>query len=124
MKSTIKFAGLFFLFICSFLVVLDIQQVSARNDGMEEALSSSMRNTLKSSNVDSMYEVNERDMQVEFLRNFANSYNNDGTIQVSFITASKEGLLDVEIENEFVHNNGAIGKRSIRKTLIVEQAAQ
>lgn len=120
MKSLIKFAGLFFMFICTILVILDIDHVSARHSEMEEALSLSMRNTLKASTYAPMYEMNEQNMRSEFIRNFAENINGDGVFEVSIYKANPQGILDIDVKESFKHNNDSLGNMSLHRTLLVE----
>lgn len=120
MKSLIKFAGLFFMFICTILVILDIDQVSARHSEMEDALSLSMRNTLKASTYAPMYEMNGQNMRSEFIRNFAENINGDGVFEVSIYKANPQGILDIDVKESFKHNNDSLGNISLHRTLLVE----
>ena len=124
MKSIIKYACLFFLFTSTFLIMTDIEQRTTRKDEMEEALSISMRNTLKASTYSPMYEMDERDMQVELIRNLGENITTDSAFNIKVMGISKEGLLDIQLHALFTHNNGVLGSETIRKSLIVESSAQ
>lgn len=120
MKSAIKLAGLFFMFSCTMLMILDMQNVTSRRDEIEEALSISLRNTLKASTLTPMYEMNTQDMQSEFVRNFVKNVNIDGEFDIIVNEVDERGIMDVKIRNYFTHNNGKPGVQEVRKTLLVE----
>lgn len=120
MKSLIKFAGLFFMFLCTLLVMMDIDNVTARKSEVEDALSLSMRNTLKASNISPMYEMDSSHMRSELIRSFAENINGDGTFEVSIYEADSKGILDVHVKETFLHNNQQMGEETLHRTMIVE----
>lgn len=122
-KASIKFAGLFFLFCCTFLVIANMQTQLHRQEDMEDALSISMRNSVKAAAYTPLYAMTPQDMQVELIRNLAENLHSDGTIDVIVYEAQSEGLLDVGLRNHFTHNNGVWDTREVRKTLLLEQSA-
>lgn len=121
MKSVVKYAGLFFLFICTILISVDIQTQTERRSELEDALALSMRNTLKASTFTPMYEMSESDMRIEFIRNFAENINGDGTFTIAVQRTSRLGLLDVKVQETFAHNNGREGQMNLQRTLLVEE---
>ncbi len=121
MKSLIKFAGLFLMFSVTILIVTDMNNTTARREEMEDALSLSMRNTLKASDIAVMYELDEQDMRSELIRNFAENINGDGTFTLIIHEASASGLLDVSVQETFMHNNAFTDTKTLRRTLLVER---
>jgi len=120
MKSLMKFAGLFFMFSCTLLVVTDIMNENARESEIEDALSISMRNTLKASHISVMYDMDEQNIRTELIRNLAENINGDGTFTVTIYESSDKGLLDVSVDEAFVHNNKEWDHGTLRRTLLVE----
>lgn len=121
MKSLIKFAGLFFLFTCTLLIIGDVLGANERKEEIEEALSLSMRNTLKASDIAVMYDMDEQDMRSELIRNLAENINGEGTFTVIIHEASDKGLLDVSITERFRHNNAKVTSGILHRTLLVER---
>lgn len=121
MKSLIKYSALFMIFAITILIMLDISLVSLRKSELEDALKTSMYNVLKANSIDQMYEMDEEDMRVEFIREFANNINADSDIQVDICNISKNGLLDVQVTATFQHLNGEIDSQVIHKTMLVEE---
>ena len=122
-KSSIKFAGLFFIFCCTFLLVTNMQTQLHRQEDMEEALSISMHNSVKAAAYTPVYAMSNQDMQVELIRNLAENLHSDGTVDVIIYEAQKEGLLDVCLRSHFPHNNGVWDIEEVRKTLLLERSA-
>lgn len=90
---------------------------------MKDSLSNSMRTVLKGSNINVMYEMDESDMQVELIRNFAENINTDSDYQVQVLSVDKEGLLDVKVISSYEHLNGTLDTDEFRKTMIVEEVS-
>lgn len=121
MKSIIKFACLYFIFTCALLICLDFETQTQRASELEDAVSISMRNVLKASTYAPLYEMKSNDMSSEFIRNFAQNINGDGTFVVTIKEADKLGILDVKVKESFIHNNGHAGEKTLRRTMVVEQ---
>ncbi len=123
MKIILKFSALYLMLVLTMLVMLDISFVRQRNTEMKDSLSNSMRTVLKGSNINVMYEMDESDMQVELIRNFAENINTDSDYQVQVLSVDKEGLLDVKVISSYEHLNGTLDTDEFRKTMIVEEVS-
>ncbi len=123
MKIILKFSALYLMLLLTMLVMLDISFVRQRNTEMKDSLSNSMRTVLKGSNINVMYEMDENDMQVELIRNFAENINTDSDYQVQVLSVDKEGLLDVKVISSYEHLNGTLDTDEFRKTMIVEEVS-
>lgn len=121
MKTSLQFAGLFFIFTCVLLICLDMETQTQRESELEEATSLSMRNVLKASTYAPMYEMNQQDMSSEFLRHFAENINGDGDFTITIQEADRLGILDVSIAEHFTHNNGVANQRELHRIMFVEQ---
>ncbi|MCI9312501.1 MAG: hypothetical protein HFE68_03960 [Erysipelotrichaceae bacterium] len=121
MKSLIQFAALFFMFTCTLMMTTDMMNTTARKEELEDALSLSMRNTLKASQIACMYDMEEQDMRSELIRNLADNINGDGTFTVVIHEASEQGLLDVSVREQFLHNNAQSTSGQLRRTLLAER---
>lgn len=120
MKNAIKFACLFLMFMCVILVSVDMFGVQDRKQELEESVSLSMRNTLKASNVNKLYDVSDEEMSAEFIRNLADNINTDSALDIYINELSLDGIIDTKVRATFTHVNGQQGTREVRKTLILE----
>lgn len=121
MKSILKYSGLTVMAIITLLITMDINSVTTRKDEMEESLTVSMRNTLKATNIYSMYEISDEEMTAEFIRNFADNVNTDSDFDIYINETSTQGIIDAKVRSKFKHLNGENGSKEVRKTLISEE---
>lgn len=121
MKSALKFAGLFFCFVCVLAIQANGVSVDTRKQENNEVLTLSMRNALKSATVGEIYPVTDEEMMAEMLRSLGESVNTDSNFELDIYESSTEGLIDAELTSNFKHVNGKDGKITTRKTLILEE---
>lgn len=102
-------------------ISMDISSVTNRESELDDTLTTSMRNTLKASNINKMYVITEAELSAELMRNIAENINTDAAVDVYIMDSSLDGLLDVNLSASFDHLNGIHDTKSIRKTLLVEK---
>lgn len=120
MKSTLKYAGIIFLFTCSMMILLNTLQVTRRRNEIDQSLALSLRNTIKTTSYDSLSIVNETIMQAEFIRNLAELLNSNDAYEVIIHGLSTQGFLDVTLRNHFQHLNGVSGMEEVRRSILLE----
>lgn len=111
-------------------ITMDINNVTSVKAVLDDSLTNSIWSTLKSSNVYNMYDINDQQMSVEFIRYFAENMNEtsadhdhmfDQGLDIYIYNATTKGLMDIKVTGSFSHLNGENGSREVRKTLLLEK---
>ncbi|MCR0200986.1 hypothetical protein MKC79_09715 [[Clostridium] innocuum] len=120
MRTIFRYAIFFMLFVITTLVVMDINSTTQRKTEMYDSAEISMRNVLKANNINKMYPMTASDMETELIRNVAQNVNTDSGMDIGVLEINTKGLMDITLTSEFTHLNGQAGKRTMRKTMLVE----
>lgn len=121
MKSVIKYGCLMIMFVATLLISLDISYTSRVKTELNDTAEISMRDVLKGKSINKVYEMDEKDMEAELIRNVAMNTNADNDLLISIYEIDEHGFVDMSITSSFKHLNGVDDKRMLRKAMIVEQ---
>ena len=126
MKSVFLGFGITLCVILSVIIVLTINGRNMRTNELNDALNSSLEETVRNLKDDNTYSINNADEYVaDFMEAFLVQINSDSTVTINVLGVDYEkGLLSVEVIESYKHSNGNNGSVSAIRTVIFEQATE
>lgn len=122
MKQLTVIIGMAVTILIVTLSILSIESKSERADELNRAVSAAVKQTVEYSQKEGKNVISSKEeMVAEFVHLLFASLNNKGDIEIEVMSADyEEGLLDVEVTENFKYPNGKNGSVSVRKTAIYE----
>lgn len=122
MRNFIMASTLILAFTLSIFTSSAVMGRQVRDNEIRTALGTAMENAITVMTIKPVYDVNTtNEFVAEFLQNLIMQIDSDSTLTVKIIDMDVvNGMLDVEVTEEFLYPNGKVGKVSVRKTIIVE----
>lgn len=126
MKNVIISIGLVLITIITTLILLTVYGQNTRQNELDDALSSSVEQSLDNLKISKTYTINDTDEFIaDFMQNLVVQIESDSELEVNVLSVDTEkGLLDVEVVETFRQPNGTKGTVSCRKTVILEEYRQ
>lgn len=123
MRNVVATITLIMVFTLSIFTAFSISGRNARQSELEQAVEYATRNTVEAMTVNNKYDFNDRDsLEAELVQEIAVKITSHvDRLTIKIIKADAEnGLLDVEVTEEFRYPLGNKGKIKVRRTVIAD----
>lgn len=121
MKSVIKYGCLMLMFTATLLISLDISYTARVKTELNDTAEISMRDVLKGKSINKVYEMDEKDMEAELIRNVAMNANIENDLLIGIYEIDEHGFIDMSLTSSYKHLNGVDDEKMLRKGMLVEQ---
>ena len=123
MKSVFLGFGITICSIISIVIVMTLCGTNIRQNELNRAVDSAIKDTVENQFDDTTYSVNSNDEFVaDFMEALLVQINSDCSVVVNVLDVDyQKGLLSVEVIEKYIHPIGTEGKVSVQRTVIMEQ---
>ena len=123
MKSVFLGFGITSCSIISIVIVMTLCGTNMRQNELNRAVDSSIKDTVENQFDDTTYSVNSNDEFVaDFMEALLVQINSDCSVVVNVLDVDyQKGLLSVEVIEKYIHPIGTEGNVSVKRTVIMEQ---
>ena len=123
MKSVFLGFGITICSIISIVIVMTLCSTNIRQNELNRAVDSAIKDTVENQFDDTTYSVNSNDEFVaDFMEALLVQINSDCSVVVNVLDVDyQKGLLSVEVIEKYIHPIGTEGKVSVKRTVIMEQ---
>ena len=123
MKSVFLGFGITICSIISIVIVMTLCGTNMRQNELNRAVDSAIKDTVENQFDDTTYSVNSNDEFVaDFMEALLVQINSDCSVVVNVLDVDyQKGLLSVEVIEKYIHPIGTEGNVSVKRTVIMEQ---
>ena len=123
MKSVFLGFGITVCSIISIVIVMTLCGTNIRQNELNRAVDSAIKDTVENQFDDTTYSVNSNDEFVaDFMEALLVQINSDCSVVVNVLDVDyQKGLLSVEVIEKYIHPIGTEGNVSVKRTVIMEQ---
>jgi len=123
MKSVFLGFGITICSIISIVIVITLCGTNMRQNELNRAVDSAIKDTVENQFDDTTYSVNSNDEFVaDFMETLLMQINSDCSVVVNVLDVDyQKGLLSVEVIEKYIHPIGTEGNVSVKRTVIMEQ---
>ena len=123
MKSVFLGFGITICSIISIVIVMTLCGTNIRQNELNRAVDSAIKDTVENQFDDTTYSVNSNDEFVaDFMEALLVQINSDCSVVVNVLDVDyQKGLLSVEVIEKYIHPIGTEGNVSVKRTVIMEQ---
>ena len=123
MKSVFLGFGITICSIISIVIVMTLCGMNIRQNELNRAVDSAIKDTVENQFDDTTYSVNSNDEFVaDFMEALLVQINSDCSVVVNVLDVDyQKGLLSVEVIEKYIHPIGTEGNVSVKRTVIMEQ---
>ena len=123
MKSVFLGFGITVCSIISIVIVMTLCGTNMRQNELNRAVDSAIKDTVENQFDDTTYSVNSNDEFVaDFMEALLVQINSDCSVVVNVLDVDyQKGLLSVEVIEKYIHPIGTEGNVSVKRTVIMEQ---
>lgn len=123
MKSVFLGFGITVCSIISIVIVMTLCGTNMRQNELNRAVDSAIKDTVENQFDDTTYSVNSNDEFVaDFMEALLVQINSDCSVVVNVLDVDyQKGLLSVEVIGKYIHPIGTEGNVSVKRTVIMEQ---
>lgn len=123
MKSVFLGFGITICSIISIVIVMTLCGTNIRQNELNRAVDSAIKDTVENQFDDTTYSVNSNDEFVaDFMEALLVQINSDCSVVVNVLDVDyQKGLLSVEVIEKYIYPIGTEGKVSVKRTVIMEQ---
>ena len=123
MKSVFLGFGITICSIISIVIVMTLCGTNMRQNELNRAVDSAIKDTVENQFDDTTYSVNSNDEFVaDFMEALLVQINSDCSVVVNVLDVDyQKGLLSVEVIEKYIHPIGTEGKVCVKRTVIMEQ---
>lgn len=123
MKSVFLGFGITICSIISIVIVMTLCGTNMRQNELNRAVDSAIKDTVENQFDDTTYSVNSNDEFVaDFMEALLVQINSDCSVVVNVLDVDyQKGLLSVEVIEKYIHPIGTEGEVSVKRTVIMEQ---
>lgn len=123
MKSVFLGFGITICSIISIVIVMTLCGTNMRQNELNRAVDSAIKDTVENQFDDTTYSVNSNDEFVaDFMEALLVQINSDCSAVVNVLDVDyQKGLLSVEVIEKYIHPIGTEGEVSVKRTVIMEQ---
>ena len=123
MKSVFLGFGITICSIISIVIVMTLCSTNMRQNELNRAVDSAIKDTVENQFDDTTYSVNSNDEFVaDFMEALLVQINSDCSVVVNVLDVDyQKGLLSVEVIEKYIHPIGTEGNVSVKRTVIMEQ---
>jgi len=123
MKSVFLGFGITICSIISIVIVMTLCGTNIRQNELNRAVDSAIKDTVENQFDDTTYSVNSNDEFVaDFMEALLVQINSDCSVVVNVLVVDYQmGLLSVEVIEKYIHPIGTEGNVSVKRTVIMEQ---
>lgn len=123
MKSVFLGFGITVCSIISIVIVMTLWGTNMRQNELNRAVDSAIKDTVENQFDDTTYSVNSNDEFVaDFMEALLVQINSDCSVVVNVLDVDyQKGLLSVEVIEKYIHPIGTEGNVSVKRTVIMEQ---
>lgn len=110
------------VFTLSIFTSSAVMERHVRENEVKIALGNAMENAMTAMAINPVYDIDSaNEFIAEFLQELIAQIDSTSNLTIKIIDLDIEnGMLDVEVTEEFIYPNGKIGRVSVRKTIITE----
>ena len=123
MKSVFLGFGITICSIISIVIIMTLCGTNMRQNELNRAVDSAIKDTVENQFDDTTYSVNSNDEFVaDFMEALLVQINSDCSVVVNVLDVDyQKGLLSVEVIEKYIHPIGTEGNVSVKRTVIMEQ---
>lgn len=123
MKGVFLGFGITICSIISIVIVMTLCGTNMRQNELNDAVGSALKDTVENQFDDTTYYVSNNDeFAADFMEALLVQINSDCTVVVNVLDVDyQKGLLSVEVVEKYRHPIGTEGKVSVKRTVIMEQ---
>jgi hypothetical protein len=123
MKSVFLGFGITICSIISIVIVMTLCGTNIRQNELNRAVDSAIKDTVENQFDDTTYSVNSNDEFVaDFMETLLVQINSECTVVINILDVDyQKGLLSVEVIEKYMHPIGTEGKVWVKRTVIMEQ---
>ncbi|MGO5053988.1 hypothetical protein ACTQ6A_16005 [Lachnospiraceae bacterium LCP25S3_G4] len=123
MKSVFLGFGITICSIISIVIVMTLCGTNMRQNELNRAVDSAIKDTVENQFDNTTYSVNSNDEFVaDFMEALLVQINSDCSVVVNVLDVDyQKGLLSVEVIEKYIYPIGTEGKVSVKRTVIMEQ---